>query len=135
MKSAAAIAAIVVASALLGACGHSAAPGSVSGTATQQYGAGVTLALQLENQSEQARLTGASPGGPPVAGEDCASGTFDGAGDIVVTWTCESLAGKRLVLRARQRTSGGQAACFRLDPKATTVPAGVVGSRPAPGNC
>lgn len=127
--------ALIVVCALLNACGQptsSQEPAAVDGA--MQYRAGVSLALQLQNQSEEAAIEGISHTAHAVTGPDCATATVDNAGNIVVTWTCKSLNGRRLVLQAAHRTAGG-GACFKFDQGATTVPAAVVSTQPSPGNC
>jgi hypothetical protein len=134
MKTAVHIVASIAAGALLSACGQPASsqePAAVDGAT--QYRAGVNLALQLQNQSEEAAIEGSARVAHAVTGPGCASGTIDNAGNIVVTWTCKSLAGRRLVLQAVHRTAGG--ACFKFDQGVTTVPAAVVSTQPSPGNC
>lgn len=135
MKAGAHVTAILAACALLSACGQPASsqePAAVDGAT--QYRAGVNLALQLENQSEEAAIEGTAHSAHSIDGPDCASATLDNTGNIVVTWTCHALAGRRLVLQAAHRTAGG-GACFKFDQSATTVPAAVVSTQPSPGNC
>lgn len=135
MKTAVRIIASIAACALLSAYGQPASsqePAAVNGAT--QYRAGVNLALQLQNQSEEAAIGGSPHTAHAVTGPDCARATIDNAGNIVVTWTCKSLDGRRLVLQAAHRTAGG-GACFKFDQGATTVPAAVVSTQPSPGNC
>lgn len=120
---------------LLAACGQPASsqePAAVDGAT--QYRAGVNLALQLQNQSEETAIEGKIPAAHVVTGPDCATATIDDSGNIVVTWNCKALGGRRLVLQAAHRSAGG-GACFKFDQKATTVPAAVVSTQPSPGNC